>query len=644
MKEDPLAILYSSGEISPLDIHFARLMERLNEGKDPHLALAAALVSSYTRQGHICLDLGRIAGRPMAKAAEIGALPDLQRWRDELARTAVVDCWGDYRPLVLDDAGRLYIYRYWTYQQKLAEGIKARMDGTTALPSGGDALKERLDRLFPPCPEGGADWQKIGAFVGTSKSFCVISGGPGTGKTTTVAKILALLLDAGDGRHGGIPRIALAAPTGKAAARLQESIKSSRRKLDCPEFVKNRIPDSASTIHRLLGTVPGARHFRFNEENPLPLDILVVDEASMVDFALMSRMVQALPRKARLILLGDRDQLASVEAGAVLGDICDTGGKIAFSPDFAKVCGEVCGCRLDDVFIHDGNGRKAGDCIVELQRSYRFAGDSGIALLSRAVKSGDASGALAVLGSGRYPDLSWSRLPSSARGLGGAVRKEVAEGLRPYMAEVAALRRGGTDDPHERLKRVFDRFEEFRILCALRGGPYGVAALNILVESILREERLLQGPKVSWYPGRPVLVGRNDYNLRLFNGDIGIFLPDIVSEDGSGAEPDAAAGRGCRVFFPASDGKYRSFHPLRIPEHETVYAMTVHKSQGSEFDNVLLVLPDREAPVLTRELVYTGITRARRRISIRGSEQVLGSAVGRCAERLSGLSDALWLA
>ena len=620
MATDCLQNLYAEGLISSLDMHFAALMERLNGASRRELAVAAALVSSTTRQGHICLELQR-AGEAVPACREWS--PDLEGWAAELRRTGVVGEPGEFRPLILDSRGRLYLYRYWHYQEQLAQGLKARIEDAPPLAAGAD-LGERLERLFPSRGDG-PDWQKIAALAGIWKSFCVISGGPGTGKTTTVAKLLALLIEQEPSRR---LRIALAAPTGKAAARLQETLKAAKAHLPCSEAVRQLIPEEAATIHRLLGSIPGSPFFRHNRDNPLALDVLIVDEASMVDLPLMSKLLQALPPKARLILLGDKDQLSSVEAGAVLGDICETGGRALFSREFAEACGKLCGGRPEDRLVSGTAGSRSKDCIIELRKSYRFSGESGIASLSRAVRSSAAGQAAAVLQGGRYDDLAWHELPSGKM-LERAVKEEVLAGYGAYLKAAHALRDFSEKDPSAALQQVFALFEEFRILCAVREGPCGVGAVNLLVENLLEAAGLLRRGRV-WYPGRPVLIKRNDYNLRLFNGDIGIVLP----VPGAGAD--------LRVFFPGSEGRFRAFHPLRLPDHETVYAMTIHKSQGSEFDHVLLVLPDRDAPVLTRELIYTGITRAKKKASLWGSLPVLRTAVSRCTKRLSGLSEALW--
>ncbi len=468
-----------------------------------------------------------------------------------------------------------------------------------------------MDRLFPPGGQAGPDWQKAAALIGALKPFCVITGGPGTGKTTTVAKILALLLEL---HSAAFLRIFLAAPTGKAAARLQESLARAKKDLPVAEALKERFPAEAYTLHRLLGVLPEGGGFRHGADNPLAADAVIVDEASMVDLALLARLTAALPAGARLILLGDQDQLASVEAGAVLGDICDTGRTQGFSPSLVQVLQDV----LEEKTVwpvEESPVRGLRDCIVPLRRNYRFGADSGIGAVSRLVNAGEADAALDRIREGGGEDIGWRELPPPEN-LVRSLRKAVREGFSPYLKQ---------QDP----EGVFEHLQAFRILCALREGPYGVQGLNFLVEQQLRRDGLIR-PEGRWYPGRPILITQNDYTLRLFNGDVGVILPD------PGADQEL------RAWFPGEKGQWRKFPPRRLPAHETVYALTVHKSQGSEFDRVLLILPDRDNPVLTRELIYTGITRARKRVEVWGREGVFRSAVARRIRRSSGLREALW--
>ena len=601
--------LQKSGFFSPLDLHFARFMAKVCKAPSQELVLAAALVSWLTREGHICLDLSSQEPFHASEAGESLVFPAAGKWVKMLKKSGVVGEPGEPRPLILDPKDRLYLYRYWEYQEELAKGIKSRINDESPV-SPMSSFQNGLSRVFPSLEEAGIDWQKVAAFASARRKFCVITGGPGTGKTTTVAKILALLMEMEQNRRQGL-RTALVSPTGKGAARLQEALKKAKEDLACEQSLKALIPEEASTIHRLLGPVKDSPYFRFNAQNHLPVDAVVVDEASMVDLALMSKLVQALPSQARFILLGDKDQLSSVEAGAVLGDICDTGVSHPFSKTFCAEIQRTAGYEIQGA----KSASPMSDSIVQLTRSYRFSDESGIASASRSINEGNADAALKILQDATAVDLGWKPLPSP-KSLPRALKDRGLEDFH-YLFQVR--------DP----QTAFEQLDRFRILCALRQGPYGVNAINLLVEHLLRGQKLIRG-EGRWYRGRPVLITQNDYNLHLYNGDIGIALPD------PGADGEL------RVFFRAPDGALRALHPVRLPQHETVYALTVHKSQGSEFDRLLFILPDQDSPVLTRELIYTGITRAREGVEVWGRENVFREAVGRRTTRVSGLRDALW--
>jgi exodeoxyribonuclease V alpha subunit len=613
MKEATIDRLYKIKFLSELDYRFARFIGRLDGSNDALLLLAASLVSRYRGEGHICIDLAELAGTSIdLEESEPLSCPPLKSWLKTLEKSPVVGRPGDVKPLILDGA-RLYLFRYWDYETHLAHALK-NMANARIETFDEPQLKKSLDRIFSRTNDDEIkemDWQKVAAFTSLRNRLCVISGGPGTGKTFAVAKILALLFE-----HSGNDtlNIALTAPTGKAAARLQEAIKEAKATLNCSEAVKAAIPEEASTLHRLLKTIPYSPYFRFNEENPLPYDVVVIDEASMVDLALFSKLTQALRPQSRLILLGDKDQLASVEAGSVLGDICDTGNVHQFSPSFIDVCRRLTGENFTE--NHSGStSQNISDCIVQLTRSYRFDKTSGIHAVSQSVNAGEADNTLDLLKKGTYGDIHWRNLPRPDEMLG-YLEDWITGKYDVYLKAADPL-------------KAFDLFSRCRILTALREGPYGFHNLNILIERIMQKKGLIERSG-RWYPGRPVMITRNDYNLRLFNGDIGI----AMETQGSDGE--------LRVFFPGTDASLRSFPPLRLPDHETVYAMTVHKSQGSEFDEILFITPDRNTQVGTRELIYTAITRAREKIHVWGKEDVFLTAIQRRIHRSSGLREALW--
>jgi exodeoxyribonuclease V alpha subunit len=596
-------------ELNSIDRHFAGFIIRQSGKPSGILGCLASLVSSAVSQGSICLDLAGIAGRDIRLDGEELRLPPLEELRRMLRETAVVGLPGDFCPLILDRSDRLYLYRYWKYEQELAGVIREKSASSCTL-AGGGPLAQALERLFPRAG-GEIDWQRVAALAALRGRFCVISGGPGTGKTSTVVKILALLLELAGGEP---PRIALAAPTGKAAARLRESISRMKERLECDETVRTLIPHEVSTIHRLLGYRPGSARFRHSERNPLPFHGVIVDEASMVALPLMAKLAMALRPDARLILLGDRDQLSSVEAGAALGDICGAGRREAFSVEFTTLYDSLSGGR-NTLEAPGGPSPSLTDSLVILKKNYRFREESGIGALASLINAGRGDEALALVRGSGDSDLVWRDLPSLER-LGSALTEAILDGYAPYLAA-------------EKVDEALRRFDDFRLLCAMRQGAQGVAGVNALVERIL-EARGLIDPGSRWYRGRPVMITVNDYTLKLFNGDVGIVFPDPES----GGRP--------MVHFPTQEGGIRTVSPVRLPAHETVFAMTVHKSQGSEFERILMLLPGHDAQVVTRELLYTGITRARTRVEIWGREELFVAGVSRRILRKSGLGEALW--
>ncbi len=588
-KAAPLSTL----PLGPLERALLASLQRL-EPQAPDAVLAcAALCSEALAAGDVCLPLARVAGRRPWPEHDF-ALPPLAELRVMLSGSALVGAPGRFTPLILDGE-RLYLARYQVYEQRLAERLLALSAERPAVDEA--LLSESLARLFA-FNQQQPDWQRLAAAQAVRRRLAVISGGPGTGKTTTVVRLLAALLEQPGGERLAI---GLAAPTGKAAARMAEAIRNAKADLPLADHLKALLPEEARTLHRLLGSRGDSPAVRHDAARPLALDVLVVDEASMVDLALMAKLVDALPPQARLILLGDKDQLAAVEAGAVFAELCEGRGfDAAAAAELQRITGQTLPVETPRSAL--------GDAVVLLTHSHRFAGDSGIGELARRINGGDAAGTLNLLREGRA-DLAWQAEPSQA-----ALLERLEQGYAPYLK---AARRG---DPAE----AFAAFNAFRALTAQREGPWGVGGLNEALEARIKRRYSL-AERERWYPGRAVMVRQNDYALGLFNGDIGLCL---------------AGEHGLRVYFEGDEG-FRAFAPARLPSHDSAFAMTVHKSQGSEFSEVLLALPESPSPLLTRALFYTGITRAKHKVEIWGLPARLAEAVNTKAERAAGLAERL---
>lgn len=648
------------GWLRELDRALAQLFAELDPDASPLLLLGAALASHQLGQGHVCLDLAATLANPdfvlslppegedpeevMSLPSQVLAGISLETWLAACAGSSLLESEG--APLVLSGAC-LYMRRYWNYERQVAGNIAQRLQARAAAPAD---LAARLASLFPEAlvVDGRrlTDWQKLACAMAAQGRFTLITGGPGTGKTTTVVRLLALLQEAA--MATGEPlRLSLAAPTGKAAARLTESIGAQVQSLALDERVREQIPTLVTTLHRLLGSRPGSRHFRHDASNPLPLDVLVVDEASMIDLEMMSSLLDALPAHARLILLGDKDQLASVEAGAVLGDLCREAENGGYSERTRQWLESQTGERLDDPALVSGE-KALAQHIVMLRHSRRFGSGSGIGRLARAVNLGDAQSARATLATGADDlhvlrlsgelDRALERLLIKGQGSGESRPQGYAHYLQTMQMERPAPE--ADSQAWDRWAgKVLVAFDQFQLLCAVRKGAWGVEALNERIADALLRRGLLEQAH-GWYEGRPVLVTRNDYSLGLMNGDIGIALrlpepPEL---------PGAPVRQVLRVVFPRNDGSgaLRHILPSRLSAVETVFAMTVHKSQGSEFSHCALILPDSLNPVLTKELIYTGITRARHWFSLIESRAgIFEQAVQRRVERRSGLREAL---
>jgi len=648
------------GWLRALDKAFVAFLHELAPEDDPLVLLAAALTSHQLGHGHVCLDLfetlkepdfalslppeGDVQGGAMLLPSQLLGSLDGAHWCKVLAASNLVALAADSRdnvrdrPLVLSGK-RLYLRRYWAYERRIDLSLRERLTEHESTPND---LLQRLTGLFGPARPGEViDWQKLACALATRSAFSIVTGGPGTGKTTTVVRLLALLQ--APAVEAGMPlRIRLAAPTGKAAARLTESISQQVRTLKVSEAIREKIPSDVTTVHRLLGSRPGTRHFRHHAGNRLPLDVLVVDEASMIDLEMMANLLDALPAHARLVLLGDKDQLASVEAGAVLGDLCRDAEAGWYSPQTRQWLEAVSGESLQAGGLQEDTqgAHPLAQQVVMLRHSRRFGEGSGIGQLARWVNHQQPEEARKLLSARSHDDVYGLSLKGEQdRTLERLLLEGHGEGPQGYRHYLTLLRkqRPPLDSPLEGsrwtdwAREVLQAFDAFQLLCAVRKGPWGVEGLNQRVTDALLRARLIDSDQ-QWYEGRPVLMTRNDYGLGLMNGDIGIALK-LPEQEGHGKQV-------LRVAFPRNDGQggVRFVLPSRLNDVETVYAMTVHKSQGSEFAHTALILPDTLNPVLTKELIYTGITRAKDWFTLIESRAgVFEEAVKRRVKRLSGL-------
>ncbi len=550
-----------------LDFQIATLLQEQNGEKNSTLEKCILNISKNTREGQIFSTCNAIQ-------------------QTELLSTKVVGLAGDYKPLIVDN-GFLYLHRYFLYQQQLAENIRTRITAPQSpqtqpqekTKSKENWQKERLDYYFDKDKESKEpNWQRVAAERALQSSFLVLSGGPGTGKTTTISRILCLLIEQFlvQKKADQLDRpfhILLAAPTGKAAVRMMDALRHAQQLTNLPQEVVNQLPKQASTLHKLLGYNHNSVQFKHNRNNPLQADVVLIDESSMIDIALMSKLVEAVPKEAKLILVGDKDQLSSVETGSVFADICA--------------------------------GIKDTQNIVSLQKNWRFSHDSAIGQLAQAINNGDSKNVLAILKDEKSSEchlLSPKIIDNN---------KIPDDFLTPWEDYFELI-----NNPQSSLEDIFNAFNQFRVLCALRKGLNGSTIMSERIETALLKKGLInRRHQQLWYHGRPIMITQNNYSKGLFNGDTGFAL---------------IKNNQTKVYFPDDSENrqtFKSFAPVRLSAHETTWAETIHKSQGSEFDQVSLIMPHEVNSLLSRQLIYTGVTRARKVLNIIASKEILTAGI-----------------
>lgn len=615
-------------DLQAIDVAFASFVY-VHE-KSAHIRDVVSLLSGYVSKKlnnqDTCLDITKL---PLS-VLDVLELKHHQQLIDIISQSSLVTIVGQQKsngtstdlPLVFDNGG-MYLQRYYRYEVALANMIMQRISNTSSLNT--DVSKKLFEQLFTTGTNDQIDWQKIAVCIAATRRFTMITGGPGTGKTTTVAKLLCFLHELDKARDKEL-KVQLVAPTGKASARLTESLHKAREGL--PESLQSALNVESGTIHRLLGSRPNSIFFKHNQNNQLHIDVLIVDEASMVDLPLMCKLLEALPNSTRVVLLGDPNQLASVEAGSVLSDICyaatSSTGSVQYNDQTLSTIEESCGQSLPSQY-RDNQSTLLQNSIVTLLESHRFTSESGIGKLAAAVVAGDAQGALSILQQG-CADIEWQALNSQGQESESPTDVRLKRLVSPRVRSMLSYFKAAVTGD---IELAFELLHQEQILCAQRNGVWGVAAINTAMESELAKQGVVDLSHRD-YAGRPIMLTENDYSLGLFNGDIGIVIPD-----------KELAGLN-KVWFKMPSGEYKGFLVNRLPVHETVYAMTVHKSQGSEFAKVFLCLPEFDsgsgARGASRELFYTGLTRARENFVLFAQQTTLMQCLNRACERSSGLA------
>jgi exodeoxyribonuclease V alpha subunit len=653
--KDGLEQLLKMSKIRAIDMAFADFVYSEESTLDTSdisarecVTMLAAYVSAQSGEQHSCIDLEKL-GQPFIGVYRFPELSTVLSYIQNtctFANVSTTDINSDVqavKPLILQN-GKLYLQRYWQYETQLAAIITKKAAKTLDLniAAAQSLLSVLFDEEYDKNDSQTLDWQKIAVCIAASQTLSFITGGPGTGKTTTVTKLLALLqglaAEKGTAHNKKILNIQLVAPTGKAAARLTESISAAKQKL--PTALQANLPEQCQTIHRLLGAKPQSPHFKANAKHPLHLDVLVLDEASMVDLPLMAKLFAALPKDAQIILLGDQDQLASVETGSVLSDICAASyfqeGNLnntlmAYSDTMqqhlSKLITVPTSPNLETITSEPSQQSVIQDNVVRLVKSHRFGENSGIGQLAKQVKAGQVAPCLSLLKDEQFADINWYQpKQTTPQTVANEILKTLITKLLPiYKNYMQAIQQCD-------LRQAFKYLHLQQVLCAQKSGYWGVTQLNTLIENELHKQGLINNSK-DFYVGRPVMLSKNDHQLKLFNGDVGIVMPD----------PNNASLT--KVWFVTPEGELRGLLPSRLPSLETLYAMTIHKSQGSEFESVYLCLPpitaNNQGRGLNRELIYTGLTRAKKQFMLFGQGKALSLSLGQQCVRGSGLAGRL---
>ncbi|MCK4710394.1 MAG: exodeoxyribonuclease V subunit alpha, partial [Gammaproteobacteria bacterium] len=556
----------------------------------------SVLVNVEISRGNVCVDISSI----QQKSLELGwnYCPTIGQLLEQINSSPVVGSGDDKKPLIVENT-KLYLNRYYYNEKNIADSLLAMTQTSNT-----EIDLTSVTKLFGQT--AGVDYQKLAAIISNKHQLSIISGGPGTGKTWTVSKILALFIQQQNAEQK--LNIKLAAPTGKAAARLSESIQKLRAQMDLDEAIKSQIPDEAVTLHRLLGIHRFTHRPRYHKQNPLPCDLLVLDEASMIDQQMMAAICSALPATCKLILLGDKDQLSSVEAGSVFADLCGGLQQTEFNKQQQSWIKQL----IDyDLPLHQSN-YALSDHVVVLQKSHRFDEFAGIGLLAKSINQGDAESCIKQLKTtDLFSIISWCQPTENE--LPNKLKQQATTTYMPMMQA-------------ESIAHAFKLFHQYQILCAVWNGATGVDTINSQIESYVKIKQGLES-HTEFYKGKPLMMTSNVYQYDIHNGDIGIIWPD---EQGQ-----------LKIYFEQAQGEYRSLSLSQCPQHKSAYAMTVHKSQGSEFNHILLILPNTETAVATRELLYTGITRAAESVEIWGSEGIIRSSIQQKTLRVAGLMERL---